>query len=207
MTKIKLDTADKLTRFLSLIAEESVTTVLPQPVQGEEIRQAQLAKELKPFKAPPDSKKNKDKDGDEEPDMLKQEEEDEEAAEKAPVAIAGEEIPEVTVRKVIDRLNTLRSGRSLKDKDTLTQFTEYFNKLDGGEKQALFAFLDGISNILAAGEDAAPATDPADWGVQVKPALQKSEKPKVKKTGDNPIIVGEAADKTAVIKRMFELRG
>ena len=202
---IKLDTVDKLHNFLSLIVEESVSEVLPNPVQGEKLRQDRLSKELKPFKG-----RDKDEDSDidkdkEDPVILQQEEEGES---KKPVTVAGEDVPDVTITKIIDRLNILRSGKSLKDKATLKHFTEYFNALQGGEKQTLFAFLDGISTILAGGETGADATDPASLGIQVKPA-QRSDKPKASKEKQDsaPIVVGEVADKSMILKRMLDLRG
>jgi hypothetical protein len=210
MAKIKLNTADQLKRFLNLVVEESISEAMPSPVQDEESQQAQTAKDLKPFHVKPGSKKkDQAKDDEKDPDQLLQQEEESEESIEEPVTLAGEDVPEVTVRKVIDRLNILRSGKSLKDKKTLTNFTEYFNSLEGGEKQALFAFLDGISTILAGGDEAETATDPADWGVQVKPALKndRAGNAKKQKSDDSPIVVGEAADKTKILKRMLALRG
>lgn len=91
---------------------------------------------------------------------------------------------EVGVDDVVDRLNIIRSGRSLKDDGVHGAMSQYVESLSSEERTALLAFLKGISQIVT-GEiegDAAtePSSDPASIAMQKKNAEKsKSVKPNV----------------------------
>lgn len=116
---------------------------------------------------------------------------------------AMEQAPEID--DVIEKLNAVRSGRSLSDEDVAGAFEAYFNDLDEAEKVALFAFMKGIAQIVTGevpGEQAVePGEQPADVdmekgsstkNVTVKPTVVKKPAPVVgKKTS------GETEDTTA----------
>lgn len=87
---------------------------------------------------------------------------------------------------VIEKLNAVRSGRSLSDEDVSTAFEEYFAGLEDPEKVALFTFMKGIAQIVTgevAGQHAVePGDRPADVdmekdasskNVTVKPSVVK----------------------------------
>ncbi len=124
-------------------------------------------------------------------------------------------LEEPTVTSLIDKLNAMRGGKSLKDLEVKKSFTQYFDGLTTSERQSLLVFLTGIAQILAGTQKGADALDPADVGLRVKGDVEKTkEKPKAKKddqagregTADNPIVVGEIADKKAVLKVLSEIR-
>ncbi len=102
-----------------------------------------------------------------------------------------------TIGSIVDKLNALRGGKSLKDPGVKESFAQYFEGLTTAEKQTLLAFLTGITQILVGIKDGADAMEPSDIGVQTKDAKkfktpEKKEKPSSKTgTEDNPIIVGE----------------
>lgn len=109
-------------------------------------------------------------------------------------------VPEL--EDVIEKLNVLRSGQSLKDEEVGESFRQYFESLSKAEKVAMFVFLKGISQIVTGeftGEQAAdPADDPANIQMSrdqegseggqsktIKPnVIKKPEPPEGKKTSD-----------------------
>jgi hypothetical protein len=107
----------------------------------------------------------------------------------------------VTIGSVVDKLNALRGGRSLKDPQVQKSFKQYFGSLTGSEKQSMLVFLTGIAQILAGTKSGAEAIDPGDVGLRVKGkskplSSEKEDKPEDQKQGskkDQPIVVGEHA--------------
>jgi hypothetical protein len=101
---------------------------------------------------------------------------------------------DVDVDDVIEKMNTIRSGRSFKDESVKANMEQYVNKLSKAEKTALFAFLKAISQIVVAELPSTDAVDPSEKpsnikmekGNQVqkrtiKPNVIKMETPKVSK--------------------------
>jgi len=78
---------------------------------------------------------------------------------------------DVTVKDIVEKLNVIRSGRSLKDEDVKSSMEKYINDLESAEKTALFSFLKGISEIVTAGVEGEKAFEPSE-----KPASVKMEK-------------------------------
>lgn len=114
---------------------------------------------------------------------------------------------EVTVDDVIEKLNSIRSGKSFKDDAISAALSKYFDELDMEEKIALLAFLKGISQIVTGEVSATAAIDPGDKpaGIEMKkttgpqkvsvkpnvikaPDIEKSKKPSAEDTsGPVPI--------------------
>jgi hypothetical protein len=126
-------------------------------------------------------------------------------------------LEEPTVGSMIDKLNAMRGGKSLKDVNVKKSFTQYFDGLTTSERQSLLVFLTGIAQILAGTEKGAEAIDPGDVGLRVKGDVNKtSEKqdtqPKLSNvsnregTSDNPIVVGESPDKSTILRALKEYR-
>ncbi len=74
----------------------------------------------------------------------------------------GSGIETPTYAKVIDKLNLMRSGKSVRDKEISAQVKKYFNSLSGPERTALFAYLDALTEIMSGGESASKVEDPSD---------------------------------------------
>ena len=119
-----------------------------------------------------------------------------------------------TVGAVVDKLNALRGGRSLKDPQVKKSFSQYFDNLTSSEKGSLLVFLTGISQILAGVATGTAAPDPGDIGIRVKDTKpQGSDKKSQKAVGKStatpsgteatPIIVGEQQQKYG-IKKILE---
>lgn len=77
----------------------------------------------------------------------------------------------ITVEDIVEKLNSIRAGKSFKDEEVSVAFEKYFNGLEDEEKIALFAFLKGISQVVTGEIQPADAVDPSD-----KPARIEMEK-------------------------------
>ena len=103
----------------------------------------------------------------------------------SPVAGATEETKETdeqgipTITNIIDQLNTLRSGRSLKDEEVKTQLQRYYDGLDDSEKEAMHAYFKGVAQILSGQVDAGSAEEPSNHGVAMQ-STGKSNKKNIK---------------------------
>lgn len=72
----------------------------------------------------------------------------------------------VSVENVILQLNTIRAGKSLKDDSVKTEISRYFDGLEKTEKEALYSYLKGISQIVSGQIDAGAANEPKDRGIE-----------------------------------------
>ena len=136
--------------------------------------------------------------------------EGEEFKKSAPVKLKHEKIPEINVQAVIDKLNAIRSGKSLKDKETKEALKSYFQRLNGPERIALFAFLSGLCKVLSDGSKnvKTPHSAPFDIdmekgnevdGSKAKVQPKGSKEISASKASENPIVVGESADKQNIL--------
>lgn len=75
---------------------------------------------------------------------------------------AGGQEEEMSLEACVEKLNSIRSGRSFKDDQVLAQMESYYNDLKDAEKKALQAFLSGISQIVTAGVEGQQAEEPSD---------------------------------------------
>ena len=107
-------------------------------------------------------------------------------------------LSKVTIGSVIDKLNALRGGKSLKDEKVQKSFKQYFDSLTVKERQSMLVFLTGIAQILAGTKSGADAIDPGDVGLRVKGGVSQqpqgknsSAEPKTVTSKNAPIVVGE----------------
>jgi citrate synthase len=130
---------------LDLLIEEATKEAMAGLMDKEKIRQQQQQEKNKPFKASKRSQDRVDKDSEEEV-----EEGDEDTKDlKSPSNVAKNKLPEITIDSIINILNSLRSGKSLKDQQAKKDLKAYFTRLNGAERIALQAFLTGLDKILA----------------------------------------------------------
>lgn len=98
---------------------------------------------------------------------------------------------EISLEASIEKLNTIRSGRSFKDDEILAQMESYYNDLKDAEKKALQAFLTGISQIVTAGVEGTQAAEPEDPPANI--AMTDKNATKSKQVKPNIIAKGNAA--------------
>jgi hypothetical protein len=151
-----INSKKQLDEFLSKIVSESLSsaarnTYLNYLVEEEEEKKKVADPSKKPSKE--DIKKAEDQPGD-----------DKEVEKKAP-APEPEIIPEpedVTAEMLKQKLNMIRSGKSLSDATISSEFQEYYNNLTEEERLALWTYLSGLAQILAGAVSGDAATDPED---------------------------------------------
>ena len=68
----------------------------------------------------------------------------------------------VAFEDIVEKLNSIRAGKSLRDEVISKNFEEYFEDLSTAEKTALFAYLKAISQILSGEVEAEKAQDPGE---------------------------------------------
>jgi hypothetical protein len=75
---------------------------------------------------------------------------------------------DVTVDDVIDKLNSIRSGKSFKEEKITAALSKYIDDLGVAERTALLAFLKGISQIVTGEISPETAIDPGDKHVDIE---------------------------------------
>jgi hypothetical protein len=114
---------------------------------------------------------------------------------------------EIKSDDVIARLNFIRAGKSLKDKEVSSQLKKYIDTMNPDERKAFFAFSDGIAKIVLGGEKAVEVPSPLDtYSIKISSAgadrtpssgssTNKNVAPKPKQQATvgstPPIVVGE----------------
>ena len=63
---------------------------------------------------------------------------------------------------VMTAINTMRAGRSLRDKEIKTELNDYYDRLDENERAVLLLFLKELSKILTGAIEGEDAQDPSD---------------------------------------------
>ena len=76
---------------------------------------------------------------------------------------------------VLKDINTLRAGRSTKDKEIKEELLEYYDRLDEDERKILHLFLSELSKILQGAIDGSEALDPSDAPLYADIILGKEE--------------------------------
>jgi len=143
----------KLESFLRMLAEESINKVYEDALIGEDAEEepTQSAEETEQEEEP----EEKETDLDDETAVKKEDE-----TEAIP---AGEDITFYMLR---DKLNVIRSGKSLKDAGVKADLQAYIDRLDDIEKEALYTFLDSIGkvmiDIISGTQALEPSDDPVD---------------------------------------------
>jgi len=69
---------------------------------------------------------------------------------------------EITEDDIVDKLNSIRSGKSFDNEQVASAMETWVNGLDDAEKTALFSFLKGIAQIVTGEVPAAQASEPSD---------------------------------------------
>ena len=86
---------------------------------------------------------------------------------------------DIETKDVVSVLNSIRAGRSFKDSAVADPMNAYIDKLSGAEKTALYAFLNGIAEIVTGVVDGQVATDPSDAPADVEMKKKLHDKPAV----------------------------
>jgi hypothetical protein len=90
---------------------------------------------------------------------------------------------EIELEDIIDKLNAIRAGRSLKDDKINSELENYFNELTKEERIALYAYLKCLSEIVSGIFPGIKAEEPGDPNPNIV-MLRLSDKKKI-----NPKVV------------------
>lgn len=96
-------------------------------------------------------------------------------ANQQPVAGDGDD-QHPTVDMIVTKINSIRSGRSLRDSAAKTAMEQYFDKLNDTERIALYSFLKGLATVVTGEVSGTTASDPSS---SPNPGI------KMTKTGDD----------------------
>ena len=197
----------KKTKLLGFDLDELIKASLSGLFEGvEDEPQSNLPEKLKQATAAQNSAERKKAYSKKEEGDAGNEAEEVKAAE--PVKVKQEKLPEVTADAIADKINTIRSGKSLKEDETMSALKSYFEKLNGPERIALYAFLSGLEKVLGDGSKDAKTPHAAPFNIdmeQEKPKEQErkpegSKEPSKGEGDETPIIVGESANKSNILK-------
>ena len=136
---------------------------------------------------------------------------------KKTVKVKHEKVPDINANKIADKINELRAGKSLKEKETMAALKTYFQKLNGPERIALFAFLSGLVKVLGdgTGDVKTPHSKPysidmeqekPDNRDQIDKKPEGTKAPSSSDASETPIVVGESADKRSILKTLSKNR-
>lgn len=95
---------------------------------------------------------------------------------------------DITHNDIIEKLNSIRAGKSFKDKDISAALQGYVEDMTTAEKTALFAFLKGISQIVTGEIEGTSAVDPGDKVANV----EMSKSMGAKKVTIKPMVIKQA---------------
>lgn len=74
----------------------------------------------------------------------------------------------IELEDIVEKINAIRAGHSLKDPNIAIALETYFTDLDIAERTALFAYLKGISEIISGQKQPEIAAEPSDPDPDVK---------------------------------------
>lgn len=205
---MKIKNSNQLHEWLAGIAKTAVTEALEDidTTSAEKSYQRNLEKRISATVPPGDDKKSKkDEDdddifagGDEKESRKKSFDDtpsdDFDDTEKDKKD-AGFEAKDVTTDAVIDRLNVIRSGKSLKDKNVGTEMERYINDLNDNEKIALYSYLKAIASIVVADVDGKDAPEPKEEPYDIRMKRVKDLELKRKEKKEKTRLSGKEMDK------------
>jgi hypothetical protein len=159
--KIKLSTASSLRAFLSEVIAEGVKSALHQKALTEKEKQSQFGGDASDGDVDDlfGGDSGDDEGGDEKQDTSSKTMDDEK--EKL-------EQGDIEPKDIVDKLNSIRSGKSFKDEKVSAAMEEYIGSLSKAEKVALLAFTRGIAQIVTGEVAGNSAEEPSDNPSDVK---------------------------------------
>jgi len=92
----------------------------------------------------------------------------------------------VSFDSVIKNINTLRAGRSTKDKEIKGELLQYYDRLEEDERTVLHIFLRELSRILRGAIDGSEAIDPSDAPVNADISIHHEDEDEPKREKSKP---------------------
>ena len=166
-TMIKIDNEKDLLNILKIISEESVKkakrTLNESTDDAQQNYLKMMQREESFYGVDLNEKDKKEKsEVDEEVETGAEGEEEEVEDEELGEDELDPEVFGVSFDSVLKDINTLRAGRSTKDKEIKEELLTYYDRLDEDERKILHLFLRELSKILQGALDGEDAIDPSD---------------------------------------------
>ena len=201
-------TTDELEKFIREATIDALEDAL-EPIRKAELdRQKAQSRDVKGLRSKKATREVEEADEDEEetPDEGGGEGE---LASKVP-KVTKKKLERAKLQDVVKMLNVLRSGRSIKDPPIQKKLKAYLDGLPPDQRETLYVFLTGLSEIMVGGEKGGEAMGPQEMGIKISvpKKKEKEEETVVVKdeeeegTAETPIVVGEVANK-AHLRRIF----
>ena len=217
---LKVNSESELLNILKIISEESVRKSRRMLKEEADPAQKNYIDGLSKSESNYGVSLSEQEEDEEKPEETPEQEEEQQSGEED--ALGDTDEFGVSFDSVLKDINTLRSGRSTKDKEIKEELLEYYDRLDEDERIILHIFLRELSKILRGAIDGSEALDPSDAPLYADIVLgkdkgeeepQKSEPRKVSKSGEedvtpptsNPIQVNEVQNLQEVRKKFRRL--
>jgi len=159
----KINTESELVDLLRIVSEEAVKKTKKTLNENKDPAQDSYMKNLKAsegmYSVDLTEQEDAAEDATEEEVEEPPAEETESNTEKEPI---DPETFGVSFDSVVKDINTLRAGRSTKDKEIKDELLGYYDRLDGAERKILHLFLSELSKILQGAIVATDAQDPSE---------------------------------------------
>jgi hypothetical protein len=94
---------------------------------------------------------------------------------------------DIAYEDIVDKLNTVRSGKSFKDSAIASAMQKYIEDMSAAERTALFAFLKGIAQIVTGEVPGEKAIEPSDAPAKV--TMDKKQPGEIKKVQIKPVVI------------------
>jgi hypothetical protein len=176
MANITINTERELLKFLKVVAEESyksLNEVLDDPaVKNYNAAKKQDEKNLGDIKSEADEPT-----GEQQKDAGSPAEPEEEKSAQQKEKSTGEDFAG-SFQDLLDAINDLRSGKSVKDDEIKSELSSYYERLTEDEQTVLYTFLLELSKILTGAIDGDDAQDPSDPPLNF--SVKKDDDPKPK---------------------------
>ena len=195
--KVKINSGTSLSAFLSSVIEEGVKSALAQKALTEKEKQDTTSNSLDSLFGGDSSEGGDENDSgsDDAGDQVSSKTMDDET-EKLQKG-------EIQAKDVVEKLNSIRGGKSFKDEHVSKAMEEYVDSLAKAEKVALLAFLNGIAQIVTGTVQGNQAEEPSEHPADVK--MQKGDGPEkirhldpnVIKSGPKPKHATHSAEDTS----------
>jgi len=180
MSLIKLKTKEEIKDFFRILAEESIKEAKKEVFSDDpmasrisrlaaEDKKAYGIKEQGASSQPSVTISRSQPEEDVSPDInidvdndLESNEESEDVEDVSVVTTDDVDIEDVSLDAIEKKINALRGGRSLKDRDTADDLGRYFDLLSQAERKALYAFLTALSSMMTGASSGDDADDPSE---------------------------------------------
>lgn len=154
MSQIRINTGVGLRAYITDVVNEGIKSALAQRALTEKEKQSAMS----PQRDASDDLFGSDDSADDQSKSSKTMDDESEKLKQG----------DIKSKDIVEKLNSIRSGRSFKDSAVSSSMEEYIDSLSKAERVALMAFLKGIAQIVTGEIPAKNASEPSDEPADVQ---------------------------------------